>query len=38
MDSDRVLIMSEGKVAEFDSPRKLLESPVGGVVRAGDTN
>ena len=28
MDSDRVLVMSEGKVAEFDTPEKLLEKPV----------
>jgi ATP-binding cassette subfamily C (CFTR/MRP) protein 1 len=28
MDSDRVLVMSDGKVAEYDSPEKLLENPV----------
>lgn len=28
MDSDRVLVMSEGKVAEYDTPEKLLENPV----------
>ena len=26
MDSDRVLVLSKGKVAEFDSPTKLLEN------------
>jgi len=28
MDSDRVLVMSDGKVAEYASPEKLLENPV----------
>lgn len=28
MDSDRVLVMSEGKVAEYDTPEKLLENHV----------
>ena len=28
MDSDRVLVMSLGEVAEYDTPEKLLENPV----------
>ena len=27
MDSDRVLVMEQGKVAEFETPEKLLENP-----------
>lgn len=30
MDSDRVLVMSEGRVSEYDTPEKLLENPVSG--------
>lgn len=29
MDSDRVLVMSDGKVAEYDTPEKLLEKESG---------
>ena len=28
MDSDRVLVMSDGKVSEYDTPEKLMENPV----------
>lgn len=33
MDSDKVLVMSEGKVAEFDTPDKLLENTVSHDLR-----
>jgi ABC-type multidrug transport system fused ATPase/permease subunit len=29
MDSDKVLVMTDGKVAEFDTPANLLENQVG---------
>ena len=29
MDSDRVLVLSKGKVAEFDTPQRLLANPNG---------
>ena len=28
MDSDMILVMSEGKVAEYDTPKSLLDDPV----------
>ena len=27
MDSDRILVMEEGRVGEFDTPKKLLQNP-----------
>lgn len=29
MDSDRVLVLDQGKVAEFDTPKRLLQRPDG---------
>ena len=33
MDSDRVLVLDDGYVAEYDSPKALLQKP-GGIFRA----
>ena len=39
MDSDRVLVLDDGKVLEYDTPAALLEKPYGafkGMVDAAD--
>lgn len=38
MDSDRVLVMSEGKVAEFDTPENLLQNSVSLAVGIADVS
>ena len=36
MDSDKILVLDDGKVVEFDSPRKLLENPDGHLSKLVD--